>query len=363
MLRGFSAVLYKEFLHLRRDPATVIFALLIPIFQLTLFGYAIETDIRNIPTGVLDYDNSAESREFVSALENTQYARLVAAPASRAEMLNLMRAGRVRLGLEIPPGFGRGVTQRTGSQVLVLVDGSDSQTAFRAQAAVTQLALRFHNESGQPVVDMRPQVLFNPDSRTANFMVPGLIGIIMQVVTVALTAFSLVRERERGTLEQLMVSPVGRLGLLLGKLLPYGVIGIAEVVTVVVLGRLVFSVPIHGSLLLLFGLSLPFLVAALGLGLLISTFARTQAQALQGTLMLMLPSVLLSGLMFPRESMPAVIRWISFAFPVTHFIEILRGIIVRGAGFSEVWPWAAVLTAMAVAILGVATARFRKSLT
>ncbi len=362
LLRGFTAVLYKEFLHLRRDPLAIFFALLIPMVQLTIFGYAIDMDVKNIPMAIVDFDHSQESRAFVQALENTQYATLRYVARSHDELLGLIRAGKASIGLEFPPGFGRGVRQGSGQQLLVLVDGSDSQVAFRAQAVTSQLGVMFRNSQERPPVDVRTTVLFNPDSRSANFMVPGLIGIILQIVTVALTAFSLVREREKGTLEQLMVSPVGKLGLLLGKLLPYALVGLVEVATVLIVGRLLFGVPIHGSVTLLFLMAIPFLLAALGFGLLISTVARTQAQALQGVMLVMLPSVLLSGFMFPRASMPLLIYYITFAIPATHFLEILRGIIVRGAGFSDLWPWFVALVGIAVLILTIATARFRKSL-
>ncbi len=362
MFEGFGAILYKELIHLRRDPVTVVFALLIPIAQLTIFGYAIDTDVRNIPTAVLDFDRSQESRAFAKALENTRYARVRGEPRSQDELVQTIRSGKAQIGLMFPPGFGRGLRQGRPPRLLVLVDGSDPQVAFRAQAVASQLGSRYGLTAAPPVVDLRTRVLFNPDSRSANFMVPGLIGVILQVVAVALTAFSLVRERERGTLEQLMVTPVGKVGLMLGKMLPYGVLGFAEVITVLVAARLVFNVPIHGSVPLLLLMSLTFLGAALGLGLLISTVARTQAQALMGTLLIMLPSVLLSGFMFPRASMPAIVYYFSFLIPVTHFLEILRGIIVRGAGFGDLWPWMASLVTMSVVIVAIASARFRKSL-
>jgi ABC transporter DrrB family efflux protein len=361
LFRGYGAILRKELLHLRRDPVTVVFALAIPIFQLVIFGYAIDMDIKHIPTAILDFDQTQESRRFVASLVNTQYARIVAAPRSGEELREVIRSGKAQLGIEIPPGFGRGVSQGTGSQVLALVDGSDSQVAFRAQAVVAQMAVAHQTAYVEPLVDVRQRVLYNPDTRSANFMVPGLIGIILQVVTVALTAFSMVREREQGTLEQLMVSPVGKLGLLLGKLVPYAVLGVAEVTVVILVGRLLFGVPVHGSLILLFLLSIPFLLAALGLGLLISAIARTQGQALQGFLAIMLPSILLSGFVFPRASMPTLIYYLSYLVPVTYYLETLRGVIVRGAGFYELWPWVAALCVLTVVILVLAAARFRKS--
>jgi ABC-type multidrug transport system permease subunit len=197
--------------------------------------------------------------------------------------------------------------------------------------------------------------------RTAVFMIPGLIGVILQIVTVSLTSFSLVREREQGTLEQLMVSPVGRLGLMLGKLVPYAALAMVEMISVLVLGRLVFDVRVSGSVALLLLLSLPFVVAALSLGLLISTIAQNQSQALQMTMLIMLPSILMSGFIFPRETMPGPLFLLSHAIPVTFFLEILRGIVVRGAGLLDVWPSLAALLLLTTLLLALSTARFQKS--
>ena len=205
-------------------------------------------------------------------------------------------------------------------------------------------------------------MVFNPDMKTSLFMIPGLIGVILQLVTVSLTSFSLVREREHGTLEQLMVSPVGRLGLMLGKLAPYSGLAMLEMATVLLVGWLVFDIHPAGSLTLLIVLSLPFVVAALALGLLISTIAQNQAQALQFTLLITLPSILLSGFVFPRETMPGALYLLSMAIPVTWFMDILRGIIVRGAGFAELWPNAMALLIITTALLAIATSRFQKSI-
>jgi ABC transporter DrrB family efflux protein len=211
------------------------------------------------------------------------------------------------------------------------------------------------------VPDARINMVFNPQMRTQVFMIPGLIGVILQIVTVSLTSFSLVREREQGTLEQLMVSPVGRLGLMLGKLLPYAILAFFEMVAVLVIGYIVFDVHVAGSVILLLLMSLPFIVAALSMGLLISTIAQNQAQALQLTMLLMLPSILMSGFVFPRDTMPGALYLLSNIFPVTFFLDILRGVVVRGAGLSDLWPSLLALLVITTIILAVATARFRKS--
>lgn len=361
-LNGFWSVAAKEVRHLRRDPATLIFALLIPVVQLTLFGFAIDFDVRHIPTVIVDSDRSRESRAYVDALRNTHYIEVVGYRSAPDEAAAALRRGEARVAVIIPPDFAR----RSGVPgerpvARVLIDGSDSQTATRARLAFLSSGTPAPATSTPGIVEARTDMLFNPDMRTETFMIPGLIGVILQIVVVALTSFSLVREREQGTLEQLMVSPVGRLGLMLGKLLPYAVLAFGEMLAVLLLGRLVFDVRVAGSLPLLLLLSLPFIVATLSLGLLISTLAQNQAQALQMTLLIMLPSILMSGFVFPRDTMPGPLYLLSGALPVTYFLEILRGIIVRGAGFSDVWPNLAALLAITTILLAIAAARFRKS--
>lgn len=357
-LRGFRSVAAKEFLHLRRDPATLVIALLIPVVQLILFGFAIDFDIRHIPTVVVDLDRSRESRAYLDSLQNTQYLQVIGYRSTPEQAEQALRRGTARVAVIIPPDFARrsGVPRDTPA-VRVLIDGSDNQVATRARLAF----LPRPDPNAPGGVDARVNLLFNPQMRTETFMIPGLIGVILQLVTVSLTSFSLVREREQGTLEQLMVSPVGRLGLMLGKLFPYAALAMGEMIAVLLLGRLVFDVSVAGSLPLLLLLSLPFIVAALSLGLLISTIAQNQAQALQITLLITLPSILMSGFVFPRDTMPGPLFLATHALPVTFFLEILRGIIVRGAGLRDLWPSVLALLSITVVLLTLSTARFRKS--
>jgi ABC-type multidrug transport system permease subunit len=357
-LRGFGSVAAKEFLHLRRDPATLVIALLIPIIQLILFGFAINFDVRHIATVVVDLDRSRESRAYIDTLRNTQYVRVIGYRDTPEQAEQALRRGAARIAVILPPDFARrsNVPGETPA-VRVLIDGSDNQVATRARLAF--LSRPDANAPGS--VDARINMLFNPQMRTETFMIPGLIGVILQLVTVSLTSFSLVREREQGTLEQLMVSPVGRLGLMLGKLFPYALLALGEMIAVLLLGRVVFDVSIAGSLPLLLLLSVPFIVAALSLGLLISTIAQNQAQALQITLLITLPSILMSGFVFPRDTMPGPLFLATNALPVTFFLEILRGIIVRGAGLQDLWPSVLALLAITAVLLTIATVRFRKS--
>ena len=278
--------------------------------------------------------------------------------------------GHAKVGLKIPPDYSDHLVRGDGTQIQVLIDGSNSTVAMQALNVANAIALRKSvNIIGEqvgvgatPPIEARPRVLFNPDMRTVNFMVPGLVGLIMQIVTMFLTAFAIVREKENGTLEQLMVTPVSRLGLMMGKLVPYGIIGIVETSIVVCIMRFLFGVEIAGNLLLLAGFALIFLFTALGFGLLISTVANNQIQAIQYSVVIIMPSVLLSGFVFPQENMPLPIYLIGQVIPATYFIRILRGIILRGAGFRELWPHAACLTVMGFCLITISTRRFRKTL-
>jgi ABC transporter DrrB family efflux protein len=372
MLYGFWSVARKEVLHLRRDPTTLVIALMIPAIQLILFGFAINFDVRYIPTVVVDLDHSRESRAYLTSLQNTHFLQIVEYADSPARATDELRRGTARVGVIIPPDFARRNAPGETPVVRVLIDGSDNLVATNARLSFVPRvnAESFKNKAGReadrrsesPLVEARIDMLFNPEMRTAVFMIPGLIAVILQLVTVSLTAFSLVREREQGTLEQLMVSPVGRLGLMLGKLLPYAGLAMFEMVAVLLLGRLVFDIPMAGSVRLLLLLSVPFVVAALSLGLLISTIAQNQAQALQITLLITLPSILMSGFVFPRDTMPGALYLISSLLPVTYFLEILRAIIVRGADFWDLWSSLLALLVITAVLLAISTTRFRKSI-
>jgi len=357
-LNGLSSVARKEMLHIRRDPTTLIFALLIPLVQLTLFGFAINFDVRHVRTAIVDLDRSRESREYVVSLANTQYLDVVSYLATPEAAAAAIRRNDVRAAVILPPDFARryGATERP--VVRVLLDGSDSQVANPARNAFA----RPPDPTTRGGVETRIDVMFNPEMRTPVYTIPGLVGVLLQLVTVSLTSFSLVREREQGTLEQLMVSPVSRLSLILGKLFPYAVLAMVELVAVLYAGHLIFDVPFVGNILLLILLSLPFVLAALSMGLLISTLAQNQAQALQMTLLTVLPSILLSGYITPRDSLPGPLYVLSCGVPVTFFIQIVRGIAIRGADLSDLLPSVVALIALTVILLTLATSRFRKSI-
>ncbi len=366
MFRGLWAILKKEVIHIRRDPATrFIFA--IPLIELLLFGYAIDTDVKNIPTVVFDLNRDRESRELVKEFENTRYFRVVGQVHSDKDLQDAIVNGRAKVGIKIPPDYSTNLVNERQAQVQVIIDGSDSTTALQVLNSSQQLGfLKSLRREGLTIdqfsIDVRPRLLFNPNLESANFFVPGLIGIILQLVTVFLTAFAIVRERERGTLEQLLVTPVSKAGLILGKLLPYTVIGFGQTSLVLLVMVFLFGVPIHGSVALLLILSGVFLVPALGMGIVISTFARNQSEAMQMSLMSMLPSFLLSGFVFPRESMPLIIYLLSLVIPATYYLEILRGIILRGAGIAALWDETLVLVGFGVLFMALSAMRFKKRL-
>lgn len=378
---GLAAVLVKEFAHMRRQPSILFFLLVVPAFQTLVFGYALNTEVEHIPTVVFDQDGRRHGRLLIEALENTHKFSVIAYVYNEDAFRRAMTSGRARVGVRIPPDYSDHLLARRQVHVQVLIDGSDSTVATTAQSAASLLGVNLAIERARAFgealsvapardalgrierpINMRTRLLYNPDLESARFFVPGLVAIILQLVTVFTTSFAIVRERELGSLEQLFVTPVGRLGLMLGKLTPYAAAGFLEMLIVLTVMVFVFQVPINGSLALLMTLSALFLISTLSLGLLISTVAQTQVAALLFSFMTMLPSVLLSGFMFPRSEMPSIIYWFSFVIPATYFIEILRGIVLRGADLRDLVPQTIGLTTCCVVILTASVTRFRKQL-
>jgi ABC-2 type transport system permease protein len=363
--RGFSAVLYKETLHVRRDFATLFFSLIIPLLQMFLLGFGIDTNVRQINTVVYNADGRRESRELLDRLKNSDTFHLVRFVNNDRDLNDAIIAGQCRVGIKIPVDYSDHLIHQTSAQVLVLIDGSDSSVAGQAINVTTAIGLDeslrrvLANSNSAFAIEMRPKILFNPDSRSPNFFLPGLTAILLLNVTTFLTAFSIVREKERGTLEQLFVTPVRPMGLLLGKLVPYLGIGFFELCMILTFMRFIFSVPIHGSVLLLAALSLPYIFVSLSLGILISSKAGTQAQAMQLAFLTILPSIFFSGYIFPRETMPKFFYVLSYFVPATYFINITRGIILRGAGWAHLWTDALALSAMGTLLLVIAARRFQ----
>ncbi len=364
IFRGFGAVFYKETLHVRRDAGTLFFSLTMPLLQMFLLGFGIDTNIRRIPTVVYNADGRRESRELIDRLKNSDTFYIIRYVQDDRDMNDLIVAGKARVGIKVPVDYSDRLLHQMGAQVLVLIDGSDSSVAGQAINVSSAIGLdeslrRVLPDRDTMAVEMRPKMLFNPDSRSANFFLPGLTAIMLLNVTTFLTAFSIVREKERGTLEQLFVTPVRPFGLLLGKLLPYLGVGFFELCLILTCMRFVFRVPIHGSVILLGFLSLPYLFAALSLGILISSKAASQAEAMQLAFLPILPSVFFSGYIFPRETMPAIFRPISYLIPATYFINITRGVILRGATIRHLWTDGLALFAIGTLLLIVAARRFQ----
>lgn len=369
-------VAWKELQQLRRDRLTLAMMLVLPIVQLLLFGYAINTDVRHIPTVVWDQDGTSQSRDLARSLEATRFYDLVGNVRSYEEMDRAFRRGDARVALVVPPRYGADIARGHRAVVQLVVDGSDPQVVGSATNTAASLvaarsgelsAARLSREGrGGMVVaaplSLEPSVLYNPDLRTAVFVVPGLVGVILTMTMVMLTAMAIARERERGTLEQLIVSPVRPVELVVGKIVPYIGIGYVQMTIILLLGRLVFDVPIAGSTPMLYALSFVFIAANLAIGLFFSTLAKTQQQAMQMSFFFLLPNILLSGFMFPFEAMPRPAQWISSGLPLTHFLRIVRGIVLKGARFDDLRSELVSLTIILGVLVFVSSIRFRKKL-
>ncbi|HEY0710969.1 MAG TPA: ABC transporter permease [Polyangia bacterium] len=366
------AIAWKELIQLRRDRLTLAMAGALPIMQIILFGYAINTDVRHIPLVVFDQDHSAASRDLVATLEATRFYDLVGHVRSSAQIETALRAGHARTALVVPPRFSSDLRRGLPTSVQLIVDGSDPQTvgsaintatgvvAARAAALSVERLARVGQPPAPPPLSLEPTTWYNPELKTAIFVVPGLVGVILTMTMIMLTAMGIARERERGTLEQLVVSPIGRVELMIGKIVPYVGIGYVQMTLILLVGSFLFHTPIVGSLPLLYLLALLFIAANLALGLFFSTLARTQQQAMQMSFFFLLPNILLSGFMFPFEAMPRPAQWLAQALPLTHFLRIVRGIALKGATLGDLWGELLALAAIFVILVSVAAARFRK---
>jgi ABC-2 type transport system permease protein len=367
-------IAWKELVQLRRDRLTLGMIAIMPITQLLLFGYAINTDVRDLPLVVFDQEDSAMSRELVRGLEATGFYEKIGEVDDYHGIELAFRTGEARAGLVIPVGYTEALANQRGAQVQLIVDGSDPQTVASATntagalvaANNTVFLLRSLAATGakSPVVPLQiePSIWYNPELRTAIFIVPGLIGAILTIAMVMLTAMAIARERERGTLEQLIVSPIWRAELVIGKILPYVLIGYIQMTLILAVGHWVFGVPLVGSLGLLYALSSVFIAANLALGILFSTLAKTQQQAMQMSYFFLLPNILLSGFMFPVEGMPEPAQWLSLGLPLTHFLKIVRGITLRGSTFDDVSGDLVWLSGILLVLVVLASLRFSKKL-
>jgi drug efflux transport system permease protein len=368
-MKRFWPMFRKEFIQMRRDRLTLGIMIGIPVLQLLMFGFAIQTDVRNIPTVVLDESRTSQSRELIAAFVNTGNFRIVDHVDGRPALDRAIARGEAQAGIVVPYDYPKDLARGRTATVQVIIDASDplsSQAAIQAAAGVAQVRnlaiLSAAAGRGELPVEARVRPRYNPGLRSPNYIVPGLVGVILTLTMVLVTAMAIVRERERGTLEQLIVTPISNTELMLGKITPYIGVGLIQMSAVLILGRFVFDVPLTGNVLLLYGIALVFIVASLALGLFISTLVRTQQQAMQVSFFFVLPNILLSGFMFPRQAMPEVFQWIGLALPLTHFLKVLRGILLKGVGYAELWPEFAILAAFAVGLIALAVKRFHKTL-
>ena len=359
------AIAYKETLQIIRDRRTLGLMLVLPVVQLMLFGFAVGTTVAHISTVVVDQSRDPESRDLITALVNTTYFDITTYVDTPLEARQAIDAGRSKVAIIIAPNFAADLRGGRGAQAQILIDGSDpniAQTALFAAQSVGQ-ARSVRTPGRVPAsLDLRPTVLYNPSLEATRNFVPGLIGLILQLVTVILTSSTIVRERERGTFEQLIVTPVSRWELLLGKLAPYLVVSFWNTGVILVLGYLVFGVEVIGSITLLMFLSAIFLTGSLGLGLLISAVSSTSAQAMQASLFTALPAFILSGFIFPTDSMPPLMRALGYLLPLTYFLQIIRGIAMKGIGFMQLLDAIVPLTVLSVGIFLLSLTRFRKTL-
>lgn len=367
LFRGFYAILTKEFLIVMRDPVTLFFMLFPPLVEMIAFGYALDNDIKHMATIVLNEDRTVESRRLIDAFENTQTFRVVGEVQSVEQLSAEIRRGHAYVGLHIPPDFSRDLRSGRQATAELLIDGSSSTVALQALNTSLGVALKqsmslMMQQTGRQTVpiEVRAQMLYNPSMRSPNFYIPGVIGVVLQIATTFATAMSVVRERERGTLEQLLVSPLSRWGFMLGKLIPYWCVGMAMATFLLALMRFLFQVPIAGSLTALFVATLLYTFSLLSIGLLVSTRAETQMQALQMSMALILPSVFFSGFIFPRETMPLIFYGIGSVLPTTYYIELLRAIILRGASLPDFYNHLAILAFMGAFLFVICSLRFRK---
>ncbi|MCX7709556.1 MAG: ABC transporter permease [Clostridia bacterium] len=371
----FLAIIKKEFIQIKRDPISLRIPIVMPIVMMLLFGYAVTTEVDKISTAIFDQSKTQESREYIDRFVASNYFVVKYNVSSERELSDLIDGGKVKAGLIIPSDYANDIRKNRTPQTQLIIDGTDpttARTALNSGLLVNEVYSRTFKEEAMkkigssalktPGVSMSSKVWYNPNLESTRFTIPGLVGLILQNITIMLTGFALVRERERGTIEQLIVTPIRSIELILGKLIPYIIIGYAGFLFSLALCVFWFKVEVTGSLTLFLLLGFLFVICALSIGMLISTLAKNQLQAMMVTILVLLPSILLSGFVFPREAMPTAIYLIGYAIPLTYFLDITRGIMLKGIGPEFLWNDIIALSIFMVFLLGLATLRFRKSL-
>ena len=376
MIERIKHMLIKEFIQIFRDPRMKGVIFLMPIIQVLVFGYAVTTDVKHVRTAVYDLDNSVVSREIVASFVKSGYFDIVEYVRSDAHLRELMDRGKVQAALQMSRGFGEKLRVGRTVQLQLILDGTDSNTAgvalnygakiagqFSQKVLITRLT-HLRGPGQQPGnVELQTRAWFNENLESRNFYVPGVIAIIVMLITLMLTSMAVVREKEIGTMEQIMVTPITPSEFILGKTVPFALIGFADVILITVIGVLWFEVPIRGSFLLLFLATALYLMTTLGMGLLISTVSQTQQQAMMSTFFYYFPAVLLSGFMFPIANMPKIVQWFTYLNPLRYFLVIIRGIFLKGIGLSILWPQMVALLVMGMLTLWFTSRRFKKTLT
>lgn len=365
-LRRIRELVAKELLQIFRDPRIKPVLFVSPILQLLLFGYAVNTDVRHTALFVVDHDRTAASRDLVATLVAGGYFQVTGHSDRPADLVRALDRGEAVVGLEVPPGFARELA-RGAARIQLLVDGSDSNTGLVAQGNAVRIIQAFGARVAGPArpaggVGLRAQALFNPSLESRMYNVPGVIAVLLMLMTLLLTALAVVREREMGTLEQLMVSPLRPVELMIGKTIPVAGIALLQLALVTTVALLWFGVPFRGSALTLLAGAVVYILAGLAFGLLISTITRTQQEAFMVMFLFLLPAIILSGFMYPVSSMPEPLQWLTLANPLRHFLEVVRGVFLKGENLADLWPQLTVLAVMATAALAAATNRFARSL-
>jgi len=368
------SIIRKEFIQIFRDVRTLVMILIIPIMQLFLLGYSATNDVRNIPLAVLDQSRSPESRALLDAYRAADYFRIAYSVQSEAEIEMLIESGSARAAIIIPPDYAQRLSDGD-AQVAFILDGSDPTSASTALSAAqlisqshsTELLTQSFARTGQnlkvrPPIEVRTTVWYNPDLISAYFMIPGVIGMILYAIAAILTATSVVRERERGTIEQLIVTPIRSWELIVGKLMPYVILGFFNTIEVLAVGHWWFGMPIRGDIGLILVLSIVFLITGLGIGLFASTIANTQQEAMLTVWMTLLPSIFLSGFFFPLEAMPVFLQWLSYLMPLRYYLVIIRSLLLKGVGIEMIQTDVIAMTLFAIGIMTAAALRFRKRL-
>jgi len=370
-----ASLIRKEFIQILRDPRTLALVLIIPVMQLFLLGYAATNDVRDVPMAVYDQDRGSAARALLDAFRTADYFNIAFDVSSEDELRQLIDYGEARVGMIIPPDYSAQIGSNGRAEVAFVLDGSDPVVASTALSAA-QLIGQAHSTEileqrlarlgqsglGTSALEMSTQVWYNPDLNDAYFMVPGIIGMILFALTSILTASAIVRERERGTIEQLIVTPIRSWELVIGKMLPYVILALLNTLEVLVIGAFWFGVPVRGATLLILALSGLFLLTSLGIGLLASTFANTQQEAMLIVWMTLLPSIFLSGFFFPIEAMPTVLQWISYAMPLRYYLVIIRSLMLKGVGVAALTGEVVALAIFGIVLMTIAALRFRKRL-